>query len=60
MRTHICQVEYVILLLKLILADLLADVSPSLQMHHGIYMMGGIWHPFWILQERWEFPLISE
>ena len=31
------------------LADLLADLSP--QMHHGIYIMGYIWQPFWILQK---------
>ena len=30
--------------------DLLADLSP--QMHHGIYIMGCIWQPFWILQEK--------
>ena len=22
------------------------------QMHHGIYIMGCIWQPFWILQEK--------
>ena len=34
-------------------ADL--DRSPgrsTLQMHHGIYIMGCIWQPFWILQEK--------
>ena len=30
------------------------------QMHHGIYIMGCIWQPFWILQEKVEFPVISE
>ena len=37
----------VILLLKLILA-----VHTPPQMHHGIYIMGCIWQPFWILQEK--------
>ena len=46
MRAHICQVQYVILLLKLILADL-----PP-QMHHRIYIMGCIWQACWILQEK--------
>ena len=32
------------------LADLLADLSP--QIHHGIYIMGYIWQPFLILQEK--------
>ena len=80
-----------ILLLKLILEDLLADLSPLVltsccqewqladlpadlsprtdtlwsrmaigrlagrsipQMHHGIYIMGYIWQPFWILQDK--------
>ena len=36
---------------KLILADLLADLPPP-PMHHGIYLMGCIWQPFWILQEK--------
>ena len=26
--------------------------TPTPQMHHGIYMMECIWHPFWILQEK--------
>ena len=26
--------------------------TPPSQMHHGIYMMGCIWQPFWILQEK--------
>ena len=30
--------------------DLLADLSPK--MHHRIYIMGCIWQPFWILQEK--------
>ena len=47
MRAHICQVSYVILLLKLILAYL----PPR---HHGIYIRGCIWQPFWILQEKVE------
>ena len=42
------------------LADLLAELSPTSAMHHGIYIMGCIWQPFWILQERWEFLFISE
>ena len=25
---------------------------PTPQMHHGIYIMGCIWQPFWILQEK--------
>ena len=29
----------------------LADLPPP-QMHHGIYIMGCIWQPFWILQEE--------
>ena len=29
----------------------LADLPPS-AMHHGIYIMGYIWQPFWILQEK--------
>ena len=37
--------QYVILLLRLILAD-------PLKMIHGIYIMGYIWQPFWILQEK--------
>ena len=45
MRAHICQVSYVILLLKLILVYL----PPW---HHGIYIMGCIWQPLWILQEK--------
>ena len=32
------------------LADLPADIP--LQMHHGIYIKGCIWQPFWILQEK--------
>ena len=38
MRIPICQVEYVILLLKLILADLLADIPPnaSWDIYYGI------------------------
>ena len=28
----------------------LADGNP--QMHHGIYIKGCIWQPFWILQEK--------
>ena len=50
MWAHVCQMQYVILLLKLILADLLADLP--LQMHHGISIMGCVWQPFWILQEK--------
>ena len=34
--------------------------TPCPQMHHGIYIMGCIWQPFWILQEKVEFPFISE
>ena len=46
MRVHICQVEYVIIVVK-------ADHGTSTpQMHHWIYMMGCIWKPFWILQEK--------
>ena len=26
--------------------------TPHPQMHHGMYMMGCIWQPFWILQEK--------
>ena len=26
--------------------------TPTPQMHHGIYIMGCIWQPFWILQEK--------
>ena len=33
-------------------ADLSADLPPTPQMHHGIYIMGCIWQPFWILQEK--------
>ena len=40
------------MLLKVILADLLADLSPHPQMHHGIYIMGCIWQPFEILQGK--------
>ena len=30
-----------------------ADLGRSTpQMHHGIYIMGCIWQPFWILQEK--------
>ena len=32
-----------------LLLDLVADLP---QVHHGIYIMGCIWQPFWILQER--------
>ena len=46
MIAHICQLSYVILLLKLIMADL------PLQMHQGIYIMGCIWQPFWNLQVK--------
>ena len=46
MKANICQVEYVILLLKLILTDLTS------QMHHGKNIVGCIWQPFWILQEK--------
>ena len=28
------------------------STSRSPQMHHGIYIMGCIWQPFWILQEK--------
>ena len=52
MRAHIWQVSYVIWVLKLILADLPADLPSTPQMHHGIYIMGCIWQPFWILQEK--------
>ena len=38
--------------------DLPADLTP--QIHHGIYIMGCIWQPFWILQQKVEFPVISE
>ena len=31
-------------------AVLLADLPP--EMHYGIYIMGCIWQPFWILQEK--------
>ena len=30
------------------------------QMHHGIYIMGCILQPWWTLQEKLEFPFISE
>ena len=40
------------------LEDLLADVPPK--MHHEIYIMGCICQPVWILQKKWEFPVISE
>ena len=26
--------------------------TPTSQMHHGIFIMGCIWQPFWILQEK--------
>ena len=30
-----------------------ADLGRSTpQMHHGIYIMGCVWQPFWILQEK--------
>ena len=38
------------IVVKLILADVVADLPPK--MHHGIYIMGCIWQPFWILQEK--------
>ena len=28
--------------------------TPTPQMHHGIYIMGCMWQPFWILQEKVE------
>ena len=35
------------------LADLPADLPPPPHtMCHGIYIMGCIWQPFWILQEK--------
>ena len=45
------------LLLELILADQLADLPPppvvaSSARHHGMYIMGCIWQPLWILQEK--------
>ena len=30
--------------------DLLAELPPKI--HHGIYIVGCIWQPFWILQEK--------
>ena len=33
-------------------ADLSADLPQPPQMHHGIYIMGCICKPFWILQEK--------
>ena len=38
-----------LLLLKLISADQLVDLPPCSAMHHGMYIMGCIWQPFWIL-----------
>ena len=26
--------------------------TTTIAMHHGVYIMGCIWHPFWILQEK--------
>ena len=44
------------LLLELILADQLADllppVVPSSASHHRMHIMGCIWQPLWILQEK--------
>ena len=54
MRVHICQESYVILLWKVIMADL------PLQMHQGIYIMGCIWQPFWNLQVKVGISFISE
>ena len=34
------------------LADLLPDLPPTSAMHHGTYIMGYIWQPFWILQQK--------
>ena len=69
-------------MLEFILADLLADLPPTMTSHTQdefnladllpkinnnnfntswyIYIMGCIWQPFWILQEKVEFLFISE
>ena len=41
-------------LLDFILADQLADLPPThfSAMHHGMYIMGCIWQPLWIPQEK--------
>ena len=44
--------NFTFLLLEFILADQLADLPPKSAMHHGMYIMGCIWQPFWILQEK--------
>ena len=39
------------------LADLEVDLplqKTTIAMHHEIYIMGCIWQPFWILQEKVE------
>ena len=60
MRADICQVQYVIWVLKLILADLPADLLPPPKMYHGIYIMDVFGSHFGFFKKRWEFPVISE
>ena len=51
MRTHICLICHIVVKVDLGKSPDRCTLTHP-QMHHGINIMGCIWQPFWILQER--------